>query len=197
MYDLIVVEREDRKTKSPQNFPLDSWICIAICIELNESKWQEFKNAHLSPHFWRSDAGLAGRGRGAFLLTDKARVRSEMAGIGAGLGAALGGGGVPGRVGGGGAAMMGGGMAETGLSPPIPVAHIPAALYGMALDEESQQRAKGLFARLDAVPCLSAPACSDVALLRPLAATALPVLAPAVLCPISDLSPANRTAMVC
>ena len=89
-----------------------------------------------------------------------------MAGIGAGLGAALGGGGVPGR-GAGGAAMMGRGVSAAGLSPPIPLAHIPAALYGMALDEESQQRAKGLFARLDAVrlrPCPRArPASSSPA----------------------------------
>jgi hypothetical protein len=73
-------------------------------------------------------------------------------GIGAGLGSAVAGGGVPARAGmAGGAAAAAAAAAESGISAPIPVAHIPQALYGMALDEESQQRAKGLFARLDAV----------------------------------------------
>ena len=76
-------------------------------------------------------------------------------GIGAGIGAAVAGGGVPplqpaaGFA--GGAAALASAAAEAGLSPPIPVAHIPQAAYGMVLDEPSQQLVKSLFARLDSV----------------------------------------------
>jgi hypothetical protein len=84
---------------------------------------------------------------------------------GGGIGAAVSGGGVPQRtssagLGGAGLGAAASAAADAGLSPPIPVAHIPQAAYGMVLDEQSQQLVKGLFARLDAVraPRRSRPA---------------------------------------